>query len=134
VTLTDTPMVIDDSQRTRIVRKLQAALRQISEVIDYETQALESHQTPDFQEIRAKKARGLQALSLLLDEIKPQILDDEHKAYLQPQLHQLQEKLARNQQLLQLHMEAVGELVEMINRAAHAQETDGTYDLFCLGK
>jgi len=124
--------LIDDSQQTKIVRKLQAVLHQISAVIDDETQALKHHENPDFHDIKARKARGLQALSLLLDEIKPQMLDENSKMGIRTQFDQLRAKLAQNQQLLQIHMEAVGELVEMINSAAHAQETDGTYDPFCV--
>jgi len=122
----------DSNPQMKQIHKLQTALRQISDVIDDETQALTTHAKPDFQDIKAKKARGLQALTLLLEEIQPELLDEDCKRDIQAQLDQLQSKLERNKQLLQIHMEAVDELVEMINAAAHAQETDGTYDPFCL--
>jgi len=56
------------------------------------------------------------------------------KADIQAQLDALQAKLSRNQHLLQTHMEAVNELVEMIHAAADAQETDGTYDPYFHAK
>jgi len=140
----------DNGQQTKIMHKFQAAFRQISDIIDYETQALSSHRTflekmdagfsknatkresPDFDVIKARKARGLQTLVQIIDEMGQGGVDDAHKATIRELLHLLNDKLTRNQALLRTHMEAMSELVAMINSAAQERETDGTYDPFCL--
>jgi len=116
-----------DEVPPKTIRKLQAALRQISEVIDYETQALKNHDNPDFNDIKAKKARGLQTLTQLLGA-EGMMQDEAIKMSIRDHIEQLATKLERNQYMLKTHMEAVSELVEMIHSAAHARETDGTYD------
>jgi len=123
-----------DHQQARLTCKLQTTLRQISDVIDEETQALATHAHPDFHDIKAKKARELQTLTLLLDDIKSAEFDERCRIDIQAELGLLQDKLMRNQQLLHIHIEAVDELVEMINVAADARETDGTYDPFSIVK
>jgi len=117
-------------QQNRAMRKFINAVRQIGEVVDEESQALGSHTNPDFHDIKTRKARGLQSLTLALDDMERGFLEEALKKDIQSQLDSLQSKLLRNQRLLQTHMEAVGELVEMIHAAAHDQETDGTYDPF----
>jgi len=124
----EAPMVFDNSIQGKFMRKLTAALRQLGDLIDYETQALRTHSNPDFNDINAKKARSLQTLSQLSSEGEGITFDESYKTDIQAQLDELQAKLTRNQHLLQTHMEAVHELVEMIHAAADAQETDGTYD------
>jgi len=124
----EAPVVLENSIQDKFMRKLTAAFRQLGELIDYETQALCCHSNPDFNDINAKKARSLQTLSQLSSEGEGIALDGSCKTDIQVQLDDLQAKLTRNQHLLQTHMEAVNELVEMIHAAADAQETDGTYD------
>jgi len=123
----------ENSQQDRFMQKLLAAIRQLSEVIDGETQALISHNNIDFNNIKARKARSLHILTQLLDDMGQIPLRDLVTASLEP-LRQLNDKLARNEAVLQTHMEAMSELVEMINLAAHAQETDGTYDPYLHAK
>jgi len=130
----DTPIRIENSCQDKFMRKLTAAIRQVGDVVDYETQALGAHTNPDFNDIKARKARGLHVLTQLFSDGERAELDETCGQEIQFWLDQLQVKLTRNQELLQIHMEAVNELVEMIHAAAHAQETDGTYDPYLYAK
>jgi len=113
----------------RVMRRLTASIKAIEDVLDYESEMLEKHENPDFSEIHARKERAIHAINLVCQE-NPQIDAPENKAFLADILEPLQVKLARNERVLKIHLDAVGELVELISSTAQAREADGTYSPF----
>jgi len=113
----------------RVMQRLSASIKAIEDVLDYESEMLEKHGNPDFADIHARKERAIHALNLICQE-NPQISEPENKVFLADILESLQVKLARNERVLKIHLDAVGELVELISSTAQAREADGTYSPF----
>ncbi|CBI76129.1 conserved protein of unknown function [Bartonella clarridgeiae 73] len=107
--------------------KLTAAIKGLSEVVDYESNVLENHGVPDYEEINLRKTRGLRDLNKSMNDVK-RYMDQDIEAEIQPLLTSLQDKLNRNSELLRIHLEAVRDLSRIMQVAARAEETDGTYD------
>lgn len=114
------------SPRELAIHQLLITVIQLEKVIDEETISLESQKMPDFNEINNRKIR------LLRDVEKRQenLLQFQKEAYNEEiiaKLEAIKPKLIRNQYLLKLHLEAVGELVTLLKEKAAALEEDGTY-------
>jgi len=118
---------------SRVVARFLASIKAIEDVLDYETQTLESHGNPDFKDIHARKERAIHALNLIWQE-NPQIDEEENRAWIVDALLPLRTKLERNEKILKIHHDAVGELVEMMSAVAQAHEADGTYSPFISRK
>jgi|GEM_PF-1241629 len=121
----------DSCDYSLTMQKFVAAVKALEDVVDYETGQLEQHIDPDFADINARKARGVRILNQTMKELL-KFLDDRKKHEAESLLQALQIKLQRNRELLEIHLEAVGELAEMMQSAIEAQETDGTYNPFSL--
>ncbi|OPB31956.1 flagellar protein FlgN [Bartonella sp. AR 15-3] len=107
--------------------KFNAAIKGLSEVVDYESNMLENHGSPDYEEINLRKTRGLRDLNKSMKDVK-RYMDQDIEIEVQRLLTDLQEKLNRNSELLRIHLEAVKDLSQIMRVAARAEETDGTYD------
>lgn len=134
--LTEVPAFVeehfDDPGAHRLaMQKFVVAVRALEDVIDHETGLLEQHQNPDFSDVNARKARGVRVLNQTMTDLA-KFIDDDTRHEVETLLATLHGKLARNAQVLKIHLEAVGELAEMMQSAVEAQETDGTYNPFSL--
>ncbi len=121
----------DPAARDVALARFAAVVNALEEVVDYETSALEQHQNPDYNDINARKARGLRDLNQSMTEVA-RYFDDSVENKVETLLNGLKKKLERNSQLLKIHLEAVTELSQMMQNAAREQETDGTYDPFTV--
>ncbi|ATO57644.1 flagellar protein FlgN [Bartonella sp. 1-1C] len=107
--------------------KFNAAIKGLAEVVDYESNMLENHGAPDYEEINLRKTRGLRDLNKSMNDVK-RYMDQDIEIEVQTLLTDLQEKLNRNSELLRIHLEAVRDLSQIIQVAVRAEETDGTYN------
>lgn len=121
----------DPVGRVIAVARFTAAVSSLEDVVDYETEALEKNQNPNFNDINARKTRGLRDLNQSMEEVA-KYMNDMVKTELETLLRGLATKLERNSELLKVHLEAVSELSQMIQDAARQQETDGTYDPYSV--
>lgn len=121
----------DPVGRVIAVARFTAAVSSLEDVVDYETEALEKNQNPNFNDINARKTRGLRDLNQSMEEVA-KYMNDMVKTELEILLRGLATKLERNSELLKVHLEAVSELSQMIQDAARQQETDGTYDPYSV--
>ncbi|WP_102830536.1 flagellar protein FlgN [Bartonella bovis] len=109
------------------ITKFMAAVKGLTEVVDYESNMLESHGIPDYEEVNLRKTRGLRDLNQSMKDVM-RYMDQDVASKVESLLSDLQEKLLRNSELLQVHLEAVKELSQIMQTAVRAEETDGTYD------
>lgn len=132
VTLASVKVHIDDpAARDIALARFAAVVNSLEEVVDYETGALEKHENPDYDDINARKARGLRDLNQSITDVA-RYFDDVVETKVETLLGGLKKKLERNSELLKIHLEAVTELSQMMQDAAREQETDGTYDPFTV--
>lgn len=131
-TLASVKVHIDDpAARDIALARFAAVVNSLEEVVDYETGALEKHENPDYNDINARKARGLRDLNQSITDVA-RYFDDVVETKVETLLGGLKKKLERNSELLKIHLEAVTELSQMMQDAAREQETDGTYDPFTV--
>lgn len=131
-TLASVTVHIDDpAARDIALARFVAVVNSLEEVVDYETGALEKHENPDYNDINARKARGLRDLNQSITDVA-RYFDDVVETKVETLLGGLKKKLERNSELLKIHLEAVTELSQMMQDAAREQETDGTYDPFTV--
>lgn len=131
-TLASVKVHIDDpAARDIALARFAAVVNSLEEVVDYETSALEKHENPDYNDINARKARGLRDLNQSITDVA-RYFDDVVETKVETLLGGLKKKLERNSELLKIHLEAVTELSQMMQDAAREQETDGTYDPFTV--
>lgn len=131
-TLASVKVHIDDpAARDIALARFAAVVNSLEEVVDYETGALEKHENPDYDDINARKARGLRDLNQSITDVA-RYFDDVVETKVETLLGGLKKKLERNSELLKIHLEAVTELSQMMQDAAREQETDGTYDPFTV--
>ncbi|WP_409360980.1 flagellar protein FlgN [Bartonella heixiaziensis] len=103
--------------------KFVAAVKGLAQVIDYESNMLESSGLPDYEEINLCKTRGLRDLNKSMSDIK-RYMNEDIESEIESLLADLQEKLRRNSELLQIHLGAVNDLSKAMQGAACAKETD----------
>lgn len=121
----------DPAARDVALARFAAVVNSLEEVVDYETGALEKHENPDYNDINARKARGLRDLNQSITDVA-RYFDNVVETKVETLLGGLKKKLERNSELLKIHLEAVTELSQMMQDAAREQETDGTYDPFTV--
>lgn len=121
----------DPAARDVALARFAAVVNSLEEVVDYETGALEKHENPDYNDINARKARGLRDLNQSITDVA-RYFDNVVETKVETLLGSLKKKLERNSELLKIHLEAVTELSQMMQDAAREQETDGTYDPFTV--
>ncbi|AQS40923.1 MAG: Hypothetical protein BHV28_02000 [Candidatus Tokpelaia hoelldobleri] len=109
------------------MQKLTAAIRGLIEVVDHESGLLEQYRNPDYSEINARKARGIRVLNQTMTEYATE-LNEMERVEVEQHLATLQVRLDRNRVLLEMHLDAVGEMAQLLQQAYDEQEADGTYD------
>jgi hypothetical protein len=102
---------------------LLACVKRLEAVVEEETEALEAHRPTDLAALNRRKSQGLLELIRLTRGLDPADLD----ATVAIHLARLRDKLARNQEVVALHLRALEEIDDTLARAALAAESDGTY-------
>jgi hypothetical protein len=92
-------------------------------LLERETTALRTRQPVDMDDISTRKNQALLELSRIGRRIERDAVDDE----LRSTLAELRRRLAENQSVLQLHLQAVGEVADILATAIRNAESDGTY-------
>ncbi|UNE53768.1 flagellar protein FlgN [Bartonella machadoae] len=103
--------------------KFVAAVNGLAQVVDYESNMLESSGIPDYEEINLCKIRGLRDLNKSMSDIK-RYMNEEIVSEVENLLSDLQQKLNRNSELLQSHLTAVNNLSQTMQGAGGIKETD----------
>ncbi|EJF98006.1 hypothetical protein MEI_01038 [Bartonella vinsonii subsp. arupensis Pm136co] len=117
--------VLDNNliDRDWAMTKFVAAVKGLAQVVDYESNMLESSSVPDYEEINLCKIRGLRDLNKAISDIK-RYMNEDIENEVESLLSDLQEKLHRNSELLQTHLDAVNDLSQsMQGGAARTKET-----------
>ncbi|WP_455473912.1 flagellar protein FlgN [Bartonella sp. B30(2025)] len=117
--------VLDNDQIDRdwAMTKFIAAVKGLAEVVDYESSMLESHGMPDYEEINLRKIRGLRDLNKSVSDVK-RYMNQDIENEIEELLADLQKKLCRNSEFLQMHLDAVNDLSQALQVAARTKETD----------
>lgn len=102
---------------------LLACVKRLEAVIEEETEALETRAPADLDDLNRRKSQGLLELTRLTRGLDVTALD----ATVAVHLARLRDKLARNQQVVALHLRAVEEIGDTLAQVALAAESDGTY-------
>ncbi|MBX4335207.1 flagellar protein FlgN [Bartonella raoultii] len=108
--------------------KFVAAVKGLTQVIDYEISMLESNRIPDYEEINLCKTRGLRDLNKSISDIK-RYMNEDIENEVESLLADLQEKLHRNSELLQMHLDEINDLSQVAQSAVRTKETEGNADL-----
>ncbi|WP_455476812.1 flagellar protein FlgN [Bartonella sp. B41] len=114
------------------MKKFVAAVKGLAQVIDYESNMLESNGIPDYEEVSLCKTRGLRDLNKSMSDVK-RYMNQDIENEVKTLLSDLQEKLHRNSELLQSHLVAVNDLFHDMQGASSLKETDKIYDPVLIG-
>ncbi len=117
--------VLDNNliDRDWAMTKFVAAVKGLAQVVDYESNMLENSGVPDYEEINLCKIRGLRDLNKSMNDVKRYMNQDiEHEV--ESLLSDLQEKLQRNSELLQTHLNAVNDLSRAMQLSGRAKEIE----------
>jgi hypothetical protein len=101
---------------------LDRAIVRLVEVVDQETEALRKRTAVDLKDFNNHKAQGLYELNRAL-----RMLEGTADRSTIDRLAGLRAKLADNQAVLKLHLEAVREISTIMSDAIRDTESDGTY-------
>ncbi|WP_332060711.1 flagellar protein FlgN [Bartonella sp. CB74] len=107
--------------------KFVAAVKGLVQVIEYESNMLESRGIPDYEEINLCKTRGLRDLNKSMSDMK-RYMNQDIENEIESLLSDLQEKLHRNSELLQTHLDAVNDLSQAMQVAGRVKESDIAYN------
>ncbi|WP_051953216.1 hypothetical protein [Methylocapsa aurea] len=101
-------------------------IERIERLLDLETEMLKQHRPIVLHDFNHKKSHGLLELTRTMDALRA--LDDPAVDFdVRAPLARLRVKLESNLAMLQMHLNAVGEIAEIIARAIQDHESDGTY-------
>ncbi|MCZ2203281.1 flagellar protein FlgN [Bartonella sp. A05] len=103
--------------------KFIAAVKGLAEVVDYESNMLESRGIPDYEEINLCKTRGLRDLNKSMSDMK-RYMDHDIEHEVESLLSDLQTKLHRNSELLHIHLDAVKDLSQVLQITTRTKEAD----------
>ncbi len=106
--------------------KFVAAVKGLAQVLDYESNMLESNSVPDYEEINSCKIRGLRDLNKSMGDVK-RYMNEDIESEVESLLSELQEKLQRNSELLQTHLNTVNDLSQAVQIAARTKEAEGNW-------
>ncbi|WP_455481739.1 flagellar protein FlgN [Bartonella sp. B35(2025)] len=109
--------------------KFVAAVKGLAQVVDYESNMLESSGIPDYEEISLCKTRGLRDLNKSMSDVK-RYMNQDIENEVESLLTDLKEKLHRNSELLQIHLDAVNNLSQTLQTTARTKGTDGSMTQF----
>lgn len=123
--LPQTARALSGADERAAFAQVMAAISRLETIVDTETNLLDAGQKFDLRDITARKSRGLYDLSKALrslgDSADPELLETPMRA--------LRIHLERNRAVLANHLEAVGEVAELMRRAVEMDEADGTYSV-----
>jgi hypothetical protein len=102
---------------------LLAVLKRLEAAVETETEALLAHRPLDHAELNRTKGQSLLELSRLTRDLDPETIDAATAIH----LARLRDRLARNQEVVALHLRAVEEIGETLAAAALRLDSDGTY-------
>jgi len=102
---------------------LLASLKRLEATVTAETEALLAHQPVDQETVNLRKSQSLLELTRLTRGLDPAGIDAATAIH----LARLRDRLARNQQVVGLHLRAVEEISEIVTQAIRDSESDGTY-------
>lgn len=102
---------------------LLACIKRLEAVVEEETETLETRASTDLDGLNRRKSQGLLELTRLTRGLDPTTLDATTAIH----LARLRDKLARNQQVVALHLRAMEEIDDTLAQVALAAESDGTY-------
>jgi hypothetical protein len=109
---------------------LAAIIGRIEEAIEAETIGIRTDIAYDIAASNARKSRHLYELSRAMKGVRPESLAaDHHEA-----LTRLRGKLAENEQVIQAHLTAVGEIAALLQETIRRTEADGTYSESQFGR
>ncbi|EJF74226.1 hypothetical protein [Bartonella birtlesii] len=117
--------VLDNNliDRDWAMTKFVAAVKGLAQVVDYESNMLESNGVPDYEEINLCKIRGLRDLNKSISDVK-RYMNEDIENEVENLLAGLQRKLHRNSELLQTHLDAVNDLSQVMQVVARTKETE----------
>ena len=102
---------------------LKNAAERLGELLDRETAALRERKKVDLDDLSDRKNQAL----LELTRISRRLDGGEIDAGLRSLLAELRRKLDENQSVLKLHLQAAGEVADILANAIRDAESDGTY-------
>lgn len=108
--------------RARTGIDLRGLFAQIGDTVERETAMLARASRSGFEDIVARKQRGLMDLSAAIGDGRVQLAPDERSA-----LADLRRKLDANAQALRAHVQASREIAALLRDAARDADSDGTY-------
>lgn len=111
------------ARKTYSTGQLAVAIRRALEVVTAETLALRDDPSTGLQAFEYSKSQALLELTRARQALPPEALD----ADIEDLLQQLKYALDDNMALLARHLDAVGEIAELLAEAILEAESDGTY-------
>jgi hypothetical protein len=111
------------SARGSQIPMLDVSIQRLEEIIDFETSALRNRQAIDLKEFNDRKSQALLELTRSLRAVQgtgpnPAVAE---------RVAGLKTKLAINQAMLKIHLEAVREIATTLSDAIRHSDSDGTY-------
>ncbi|MCV0426739.1 MAG: hypothetical protein K5905_14850 [Roseibium sp.] len=116
-------VAIDITPNPELSAPLVVAVRRAIKVIQEETHALRANPTTDLKAFEYGKSQALLDLTRARAMVPANSFSDD----LKEDLSEFKEVLQENVNLLNLHMSAVSEVVEMLSRTLIDFDSDGTY-------
>jgi hypothetical protein len=109
--------------RGTVLPALEVSIQRLEEIVEQETFALRERQTIDLKEYNNRKSQALLELMRTLRHLD----GTAPSPALMARVSSLKSKLAANQAVLRLHLEAVREITTSLSDAIRHSESDGTY-------
>ncbi|MBL8847784.1 MAG: flagellar protein FlgN [Hyphomicrobium zavarzinii] len=102
---------------------LEVSIQRLEEIVDQETAALRDRKAIDLKDYNDRKSQALLELTRSLRNMQGAVPNPTLAA----RVGSLRAKLAANQHMLKLHLEAVREISTSLSDAIRQSESDGTY-------
>ena len=102
---------------------LKQAVTRLLELLKRETTALRRREPVDMDELCHRKNQALLEISRIGRRLEGEPVDDELRSL----MAELRGQLDENQSVLKLHLQAVGEVANILAAAIRDAESDGTY-------
>jgi hypothetical protein len=118
-----TSSVAAGASKGPIVSMLEVSLHRLEEIVDQETAALRERRAVDLKEFNDRKSQALLELTRMMRAMQ----GTETSPDMAARVHSLRHKLAVNQQVLKMHLEAVREISTSLSDAIRHADSDGTY-------
>ncbi|WP_273221234.1 flagellar protein FlgN [Hyphomicrobium zavarzinii] len=109
--------------RGSVIPMLEVSIQRLEEIVDQETAALRDRKAIDLKDYNDRKSQALLELTRSLRNMQGAVPNPTLAA----RVGSLRAKLAANQHMLKLHLEAVREISTSLSDAIRQSESDGTY-------